>query len=87
MNTITHAEPPYKRRGLSKTTVTYWLRKVYQETTGTWRSTNYYVRFQVAGERRKVRLDATTKEEAGKEALGKYLEALTARMNEKKIRN
>lgn len=82
MNTIIHTERHSKMRGLSKTTVTYWLRKVYQETTGTWRSSNYYVRFQVAGERRKVRLDATTKEEAGKEALGKYLGALTNRRDE-----
>ena len=82
MKTITHTEKPSSNRGLSKTTVVYWSRKVSPEKKGAWKSTHYYVRYQVAGERRKLRLDATTKEEAAKEALGKYLWDLTKSRNE-----
>ncbi len=64
------------KRVASKTSARYWQEKVRLEKKPGWVSGSYYLRIQVRKERRKFVLKAKTKEEAGREALGMYLEAL-----------
>jgi len=66
-----------KARALSKTTAAYWSQKAYLETKGDWQSANFFVRVQALGDRRKLRLESCNREDAGREALAKYLTIIT----------
>ena len=72
-------KPPKKctHRALSKTSAAYWQSKVFLEKKGGWSSSTYFVRIQARGERRKVRLESTIKEDAGREALAFYLKVIS----------
>lgn len=63
---------PKATRSASKTAAAFWMKKVYLETKREWKSANYFVRLQVRGERRKVRLESTVKEMAAREAASLY---------------
>jgi len=63
-------------RTASKTTAAYWSQKIYLEKKGEWQSANYFARMQARGERRKVRLESTVREEAAREAVALYLGVL-----------
>ena len=65
------------QRALSKTSAAYWQSKVFLEKKGGWASSTYFVRIQARDERRKVRLESTIKEDAGREALAFYLKVIS----------
>jgi len=65
-----------KTRTASKTTATYWSDKIFLEKKPGWESSNYFVRMQAKGARRKIRLDSTVREEAAREAVAFYLKIL-----------
>jgi hypothetical protein len=75
--------PPPKKpkksaaRAASKTSAVYWQAKVFLEEKPGWKSSKYSVRMQAGGVRKKVTLEATVKEDAGREALAKYLKILS----------
>ena len=73
------SSPPVKKaiRSVSKTTAGYWMKKVYLESKGQWKSAHYFVRLQVKGERRKMRLESSVKEEAAREAAALYAKVLS----------
>ena len=74
-----------KKPPASKNTAAYWQQKVFREQkhdpdddsrekSARWVSAHFYVRMQVGTERRKIRLESTTSEEAGKESAKLYRE-------------
>lgn len=65
-----------KVRTASKTTTAYWSGKIRLEKKPGWESSNYFVRIQAHGIRRKVKLDSSIKEEAAREAAGLYIDIL-----------
>ena len=65
-----------KARALSRTTAGYWSQRAYLEKKGDWQSANFFVRVQALGCRRKLRLESCEREDAGREALAKYLAIL-----------
>jgi len=64
-------------RAASKTTAIYWSKVIFRLQKGEWESSNYFVRFKLHNQRKRVRLESTTREEAGREALAEYLKILT----------
>lgn len=66
-----------KVRTASKTTAAYWSGKISLEKKPGWESSNYFVRIQAHGIRRKMKLNSTIREEAAREAAGTYLEILS----------
>lgn len=78
--TASGAAPKKKRkatRAASKTTAIYWQQVAFRLQKGDWESANFFVRIKLHNQRKRVRLDATTREEAGREALAEYLKILT----------
>ena len=63
-------------RAASKTTDTYWSKKIYLEKKDGWQSATYFVRMQAKGVRKKVRLESSSKEDAATEAKDLYLDIL-----------
>jgi integrase len=70
-------EKPKKVRTASKTTAAYWSGKIRLERKPGWESSHYFVRIQAHGQRRKMKLNSTIREEAAREAAGTYLEILS----------
>lgn len=64
-------------RAASKTTAAYWQKAAFRLQKGEWESANFFVRIKLHNQRRRVRLESTTREEAGREALAEYLKILT----------
>ena len=64
-------------RAPSKTTAKYWEKVAFRLRKGEWESSNFFVRIKLHNQRKRVRLDATIREDAGREALAEYLKILT----------
>jgi integrase len=64
-------------RAASKTTAMYWQKAAFRLQKGEWESSNFFVRITLQDKRKRVRLESTTREEAGREALAQYLKILT----------
>ncbi len=64
-------------RAASKTTAKYWEQVAFRLQKGEWESSNFFVRIKLHKQRKRVRLDATIREDAGREALAEYLKILT----------
>ena len=77
MKSSTSTEKPKKVRTASKTTAAYWSGKIRLERKPGWESSHYFVRIQAHGQRRKMKLNSTIREEAAREAAGTYLEILS----------
>lgn len=69
--------PKKKIRTASKTTAVYWSQKIRLEKKPGWESSNYFVRIQAHGSRRKLKLESTIREEAAREAAALYLNILS----------
>ncbi len=67
---------PKKIRTASKTTAAYWAKKIKLEKKPGWESSNYFVRIQAHGGRRKMKLECTVREEAAREAAELYIDIL-----------
>lgn len=65
-----------KIRTASKTTAAYWSGKIKLEKKPGWESSNYFVRIQAHGGRRKIKLDCTVRDEAAREAAALYINIL-----------
>lgn len=80
-DTGTDATPKKKKgpvlRAASKTSATYWQKVAFRLRKGEWESSNFFVRIKLHNQRKRIRLEATTREEAGREALAEYLKILT----------
>ena len=77
MNTKSTSKHPKKVRTASKTTATYWSRKIRLEKKPGWASSHYFVRIQANGLRRKMKLKSAIREDAAREALAIYLDVLS----------
>ena len=76
MKSITNTKKRKKIRTASKTTAEYWSGKIRLERKPGWESSNYFVRIQAHGIRRKMKLDSTIREEAAREAASLYVDIL-----------
>lgn len=61
-----------KARTTDKTKAAYWTDKIQLEKKPGWKSSNYFVRIQALGTRRKVKLNSTYKDEAAREAMALF---------------
>ena len=77
MKSTNNTKKPKKVRTASKTTAAYWSGKIRLERKPGWESSNYFVRIQAHGIRRKMKLDSTIREEAAREATGLYVDILS----------
>ncbi|MGC4244624.1 MAG: site-specific integrase [Herbaspirillum sp.] len=77
MNSVPPLKKAKEARTASKTTSRYWASKIFLEKKPGWESSNYFVRIQAHGIRRKMKLDSSVKEEAAREAVSIYLEVLS----------
>ena len=67
---------PKKIRTASKTTAAYWAKKIKLEKKPGWESSNYFVRIQAHGGRKKMKLECTVREEVAREAAALYIDIL-----------